>query len=523
MEFSALYKKQFFVLLLLLCSCGEVGDKQKKESNLEDTPTAVESSERLSLTLSQRTQQACAVDKVTLQHEHLGTLKNTVNSLITQAGTLQSEKPWNCAESLANDMQHHLQRQAMQLQAAQYDIVVIGAGVQASIFNAALWEKMGQQHRNVQVLFIDQNHDGGAQHFRTYIYEINTGATGTNFPPAPLQINEYTAEENPPAYSIWIQTVLSHFSSHSHFLFGKHVKTIEFLPNQASKYPYKVRFDDMSAVHAKTVIIATGLGDAKVPEESDRMWLAQQQQQAMTCKTLSCVPAVLTFEQMVMLERHLNARGLSLLKVLENKRVAILGKGASGQAAHRFLEGKAPSRAYQYASTHTRPNHIEQFSGGTNKIKRLGQTQASGVAVWDAGGNKHIFNTVIVAMGHERIGSNSRLQRLIAGMVNQARPNLQWSEPLAFVPIQNSENTPIAYQLKEKCQLTGNKVQCPLAASRGADEAETRTGSQSPFHSIFVIGVAAEGIGSGKSLGDVINTSAQKTTQFAHWLLLQLQ
>ncbi|MEM7589528.1 MAG: hypothetical protein AAF320_05175, partial [Myxococcota bacterium] len=370
--------KASFLFFLLLCSCGEVNNIQKKEANNENTAPIALSDKQLNLTISQQTQQACSADNVTLRRDHLATLRGTIKNLITQAGTIASEKPWNCAVSLADDIQNHLQKQLSPPKDVRYDLVVIGAGVQASILNAALWEKIDQQKSDLSVLFIDQNPDGGAQHFRTYIFNAASSRTGNDWiQQAPVQPIDFTAikMDPPPAYAIWAQTAMTHFVSRSHFVFGKRVQGIELVQSDSSNRQYKVHVDSMPTIHTSAVVIAAGLGTPKFPEESDFMWLAQQHQQAVSCQTLSCVPTVLTFENMIFLERQLNMYGYSILTALKDKSVAILGSEASGSSTRQFLEDQAHPRAYQYASTLDRPRHIQQFSGGSNRIQRLGQAK----------------------------------------------------------------------------------------------------------------------------------------------------
>ena len=526
------FSKSRLFILLLLCSCGEVSSAQNQQSAQPNTAAAVNANtlpnKQLHLNISQKTQKACHANSTMLQRDQLTQSRQTIKDLITQAGSTASAQPWNCAVSLANDMQQLLQQQSTPRQGDWYDIVVIGAGVQASIFNAAMWQQLDQQKRDMSILFIDQNADGGAQHFQTYMYPINTGATGTSFPPAPLQISDYAVESDPPAYSIWTQSVLSHFLSRSHFLFGQRVQKIEFTQNNANQKKYTVHIGSDLTVQTKAVVIATGLGDPKFPQESDFMWLKQQKQQAANCQNLSCVPTVLAFEDMILLERHLNQHNLSLLTALKGKQVAIVGGSASAQAAKQFLEGDAPTRAYTHASAQTNPSNVQLFAGNNNgRIKRLGQANMGNrVALWDSNNKKHTFDVAIVAMGYNRNSPTTRVKQLIQPL--QTQPQQQpmseqlQPDPMTFVALQDSKNTPMAYQLKERCQLINDKLQCLFAADRNVDEPEPKTGPNSPFHPIFIIGPASEAAGSGKSLGDVISISAVKSVQFVQWLLPQL-
>ncbi|MEM7402827.1 MAG: hypothetical protein AAF310_02235 [Myxococcota bacterium] len=526
------FSTRHLFILLLLCSCGEVSSAQKQQPTQPNTAAAVNATalpdKQLHLNISQKTQKACSANSTMLKRDQLTQSRQTIKDLVTQAGSTASAQPWDCAVSLANDMQRLLQKQRVPRQGDWYDIVVIGAGVQASIFNAAIWQQLDQYKKSLSILLIDQNADGGAQHFQTYMYPINTGATGTSFPPTPLQISDYAVDSNPPAYSIWTQSVLSHFLSRSHFLFGQRVQKIEFTQNDANQKQYTVHIGNKLTVQTKAVVIATGLGDPKFPQESDFMWLKQQKQQAASCQNLSCVPTVLAFEDMILLERHLNQHNLSLLTALKGKQVAIIGANASGQAVKQFLEGNAPARAYTYASTQTNPSNVQLFSGSNNgRIERLGQADMGNrVALWDSNNEKHTFDVAVVAMGYNRNSPTTRVKQLIQPL--QTQPQQQpmseqlQPEPMTFVALQNSKNTPMAYQLKERCQLINDKLQCLFATDRNVDEPEPKAGPNSPFHPIFIIGPASEAIGSGKSLGDVISASATKSVQFVQWLLPQL-
>lgn len=342
-----MYKILAFAVLLSACP---------RQSFPEDVPSETELSKadnvlsKKALVLSDETRKVCSTATRTLNRAD-SDIGEKVRQIILNAGELKVDhKRSLCAEVLARELHTNMQTQKADSQASKefyYDIVVVGSGVHAAIFNAT----QAVAHPENKILVIDKS-SVMAEHFRSKAFRINSpinaplGQTNT-FPNAPIQIEEFEWFEDahdfkgyPYAQAIWNETVLANFSSRADFLLGVEAKQI-MESKDGSGYNFVIDANEFGTIRAKKLVISSGLGTPKLTEGPGD-YIASQKKLAEKCKYDNCLPTVMTFDDMLAIDAAWTGQNKrngfkNVVEAIANKAVALVGGGDSSYVVWEYL------------------------------------------------------------------------------------------------------------------------------------------------------------------------------------------
>lgn len=233
---------------------------------------------------------------------------------------------------------------------SDYDIIIIGAGVHASIFSLNYKLK----HPNAKILMID-GAKNIAEHFKSTDYLINspenrpTAPKSTNvLPNSPLALADLG---NPTdtfflAHLLWQTIVLNSFAANSDILLDTQISQFEY--NQTTKL-FKVKIDTNAEIYANKLIIANGLGTPKFENFVDKNFREEQIQLAKNCLDKICLPQVITFDDLIKYnENWKNKYNDNVYNKLKTKqKIAVVGAGDAANVLIEFLYDAAPDKAYE--------------------------------------------------------------------------------------------------------------------------------------------------------------------------------
>jgi hypothetical protein len=221
------------------------------------------------------------------------------------------------------------------------DVIVIGAGVQASIFAS----KLRSESPETRIVAIDKGDTLGGQ-FRSYgqrpVFFINsrnhrrqdnelTGLPGNQGnlnsfgQKAPVQITDLSYETYPTNLDLGDTAALNQFLA-AETMLGSALENVE--ENTDGSYTITVRdtkTNEKLVLHSTRIVIASGLGERKslVGDELEAVWSAEQ------------------------LFKHFGDNNtLFPMDMFIGKRVAIVGGGDSGRVAAELLARLGPKEAY---------------------------------------------------------------------------------------------------------------------------------------------------------------------------------
>lgn len=254
----------------------------------------------------------------------------------------------------------------------EYDAVVVGAGVHGVI---ALHELLAQNPA-LRVLVIEAS-DTAAANF-TYagdIFNINSSnrASGqgtqplpgkgniNELPGLPIQLSDLAAVKYPTAGDLGDTLVAGLYAAATRYsgvdvLFTTDAKVIDTLSsakkNRRFRYAVTAQFRSRPAsrvtVNTKSVIVATGLGEPRLP--NGVVDALKKYPELVTTKDMTkALPRLMTFEDVM----RVLARSNYPRKYFENKTVAVVGTGDSANVMIEFLLGYAPSTAYGFSDAQT--------------------------------------------------------------------------------------------------------------------------------------------------------------------------
>jgi hypothetical protein len=253
---------------------------------------------------------------------------------------------------------------------AQYDVVIVGAGVHGVIaLNALL-----RQNPKLKVLVVEQTDTAGATfRYPDNAFRINSsnrpssddvlplpGRGNINeLPQLPIQVSDLSAAKYPTAGDLGTALVSGLHSVVSNS------KTVDIIfqssvTNFSSK-AFQVKNSDSPflvegvlsnnksfSLSASTVVLATGLGAPKIPESVRK----RLRPEMVTAKNPYVeLPKVITFENIM----RLIGQSPTPRALLAGKKIAVVGVGDSANVFIEFLLGYAAERGYGYSNGQTPP------------------------------------------------------------------------------------------------------------------------------------------------------------------------
>ncbi|MEM7494596.1 MAG: hypothetical protein AAF471_00310 [Myxococcota bacterium] len=313
-----------------------------------------------------------------------------LRSVIENSGALGSRERWQCAQSIAHDA-HQILLEEQADTKKTHDLVVVGAGPHTALF-LRVFDQAREFSRTASVLTIEAK-PVLAEHFFSLGYRLNSPLPLTSLPAAPVGLSAYVMRDFAPVFTLepkpvfdahsfppetlgsrvttrltlfpiaqdlWAQTVLSHFFSPSSFVIGKKAQRIRPVEDG-----YEIEMEDGRDVRAKTIVLATGLGSAKnlpTPNEpQNQEWAREQQRLAKHCESPNCLPRVMTFDDLLRLNRVFKNNEHNLLNEFNRKRVAVIGAGDAANAIVELLYGEAPRVAYDEEQPREYPRKLLWF------------------------------------------------------------------------------------------------------------------------------------------------------------------
>jgi hypothetical protein len=260
---------------------------------------------------------------------------------------------------------------------AQYDVVIVGAGVHGII---ALHEVMAI-NPNLKVLIVDQGDTGGAVfRYGQEAFYINSSsrASGPDSKPLPgegninelpglaIQVSDLTALKYPTANDLGTALVTGLYAAVQKYpgvevLFNSEAKQVlssksesalsERLEVQSTETNSKFRID------SQYTILASGLGVSKIPPKLLETLRKMPGLSKPSAKNK--LPRVLSFEDLIRILGSSN----DPMKFFKDKKIGIAGAGDSAYVLIEFLLGLAPREAYALSDAQTgRPVKIAWFN-----------------------------------------------------------------------------------------------------------------------------------------------------------------
>jgi hypothetical protein len=299
--------------------------------------------------LSDDLKKICSTNVDKLDNSNIN-ISTEIKKIVESSGALyRNQKRAICVDALANELQKtmQLQKQNYNKQELIYDIVMIGGGVHAAIFNATFLKKNPQ----AKVLVIDKS-PIIASHFKSNAYRINSpvnfpvGQTNT-FANAPIQLEDFIWFKKddpfngyPYAKALWNEIVLANFASGADFLLGTEI--IQIKENNTKNSKYSISTNNFGEIKAKKIVISTGLGEPNF-SQGPPAFIKEQRELAKQCEYEDCLPQVMTFDDLLAIDAAWslqNRKGMqfaSVVDVLDNKQVALIGGGDSSFVVLEYL------------------------------------------------------------------------------------------------------------------------------------------------------------------------------------------
>lgn len=153
------------------------------------------------------------------------------------------------------------------------------------------------------------------------------------------------------ANKLWQTIVLNSFASGSDILLNTAITDYSY--NQDNKL-FSVKLDNNATVFTKKIIVSNGLGTPKFENFSDENFKNSQIKLAKECydSYTQCIPAVVTFDDLIKYNEHWKSKGNNIYNVLKTKKeIAVVGAGDAANVLIEFLYDAAPTEAYTFSIT----------------------------------------------------------------------------------------------------------------------------------------------------------------------------
>lgn len=223
------------------------------------------------------------------------------------------------------------------------DVVVIGAGVHAAIFNGVATAL----RPDLRILTIESG-DVIAKMFMGSgpAYRINSpelmNASANVIAEAPVQLRDLTEDNLAVSQVLGEVIVYAHYNSHSNFLFNS---PVDHVARQGKLYEVTLR--DGLKVQAPAVIVATGIGAPDIPGLDDESWSTLYSESNTDFEPATEVPGIQFFEDATRRIRVAWRNQLDPLAPYRGRKVAVVGDGHSGNVFVEFLIGQGFTEIYQ--------------------------------------------------------------------------------------------------------------------------------------------------------------------------------
>lgn len=223
-----------------------------------------------------------------------------------------------------------------------YDVVVVGAGIHSAIFNATVTKS----YPEARVLTIEASDtlvkvfNGCGPMFRINSPELGT-ATANLISDAPVQLAQLTDAKFATAEMLGHVALFALYNSSTGFLLDTRVEAIE-----PAGDTYALRLGDGLLVHARHVVVATGLGAPDLKTDDRATYQIVKDETSAACTIGETVPDIQFFDDAVHKAKLTLDLGLSPLEAYSGKRVMVVGAGDAGNVWVEFLLGKAPAEVY---------------------------------------------------------------------------------------------------------------------------------------------------------------------------------
>lgn len=245
-----------------------------------------------------------------------------------------------------------------------FDVVVVGGGVHAAIFNSTL-RRLAPDLKTLTVEssgVFAKTFQESADFFFINSPSDQKGKQNTNyFPGSSLQISDLTKERYPTAGHIGFVALFAQMMSGTLTLLNSEVMELKKV-----RGGYQITLGNGPAIRSKLVVLATGLGRPK--DFFDE---------------LSFLPAasekIDTAETFIRKMLRLRDQGIPPLRTLAGERIAVVGAGDSGNVVVEFLLGFGPDSVYLEDPFELRGNPNDRFSD-VDRLKKVywfGQTANS--------------------------------------------------------------------------------------------------------------------------------------------------
>lgn len=261
------------------------------------------------------------------------------------------EERQELARSLATECEKRLHEDSTALREAigggtlKVDVLVVGAGVHSSCFNA----NFSLVPNTLKVVTVEAtNKVGGIFAQAGPAFRMNTSEN--TLPGAPLQPQDLQMIDQSKDGWTWTSSeimgeiaLFAHFSSQSDFLLGSGVRTVQVQPDGTS---YLATLENDVRIEASTVVMSTGIGfqSLKGPLGAKVKGLIEKCPPVNEDAAEVC--AIQYYDRALGRVNGMLEKGLLPHDAYLGGKTAVVGAGDSSKTFMEFLIGKAPPRIY---------------------------------------------------------------------------------------------------------------------------------------------------------------------------------
>ncbi len=304
-----------------------------------------------------------------------------VHSIINSISSMKEKE--ECSENLAEEIHKNILNNKNNISIkdvsnsdikADYNIFIIGSGVHSSIFSRNYKIK----HPNAKILTIDSS-KSISEHFNSTDYLINSPEGETNdsstniLKNSPIILSDLgeSTDKFYIAQKLWQVIVYNSFVSNTDILLDTKIDKIEYL---SDKNLFKVLLNNNATFYSEKVIISNGLGTPKFENISSEELKNEQLKIAETCTNESCLPNIITFDDLIKINQIWKKNGKNVYNTLANpnNNLAVIGAGDAANVIVEFLYDQAPSLAYNNVNSSIKNN--------ISKIYWFAQKHTTGVS-----------------------------------------------------------------------------------------------------------------------------------------------